>query len=197
MLLPLLINAATQTSTPASPQSNIFSLGFFTILIVMILVRRVYRATYGTRFSMLRLFRIPVVYSIITAIALVFLPLEYVFYSAGAAVIGLVAGLFLGEGAKFYYQSGSPYYKRSPVILIIWLSSFIARIGIELILSPGTGLFASSSSYYTATVIVDLLLAGTTGLVVGEAIKNYRKYNEFYSSNQNTADNDVTFDQMR
>ncbi len=168
--------AAVSQNTNTGAGNEIFSLGFLLVLVVIIAYRRVYRGMYGAPFSMARLLRIPIVYTIITAISSIFLPLADVFFSLAAGVIGLAAGMMFGNTATFYMQENRIFYKRSPIILVVWLGAFVARIVVEE-LNPTAFSFTSGATI--AGIIVDILLAGSTGLLAGETIRVYKKYVQY------------------
>lgn len=167
--------AAQSQVTNTAGQDNYATVGFLLVFIALIAFRRVYRGMHGYPFSTVRLLRTPVVYAILTALISVFLPLDDIFYMLSAGAIGLVAGFFFGDTATFYNQGGRVFYRRAPVILVIWLAAFIARIVIGLLIS---GSIYGLQTVTLAGVIVDLLLAGSTGLLAGETVRTYRKYSE-------------------
>ncbi len=172
------ILALSPQPVPTNSGSSIYTIAFFMIFIVFIIFRRVYRGMHGARFSMVRLFRLPAVYTIITILSSIFLPLEYVFIALGIGVAGLATGIFFGDTATFYYQDSRIFYRRAPVIIIVWLGAFLARITVELVYS-GTSQYFGSANNTLVGIIVDLLLAGSTGLLLGETIRTYRGYQNF------------------
>lgn len=191
MILEYILAASSQSTLPGAG-ANLYSLGFFLIFLAFMVMRRVYRGMNGMRFSTARLLRIPIVYLILTVISMLFVPLEDIFLAAGIGVAGFVAGFLFGDSANFYMQGENTFYRRSPIILTVWLLALIARVIVEIVFSQSTAF--ASTSVSTAAIIVDLLLAGSTGLMAGETLKIYRKYEEFKSGNQGISMTDQTSD---
>ncbi len=143
---------------------------FITIMAIVITLR-VYRSAKGTRFSTTRLYRLPALYLIFTAIAIAsIIPTSTeIMIAVASAAAGIAIGLRLAGGVKFFEKNGAVYYKRSPAIMIIWLVSFIGRFAAEA--------FYPSDHY--ALVAVALVLAVTTGLILGEAFHIKRNYEAY------------------
>ncbi len=90
-------------------------------------------------------------------------------------VIGLLAGLHLGGGVKFSEKDKQTYYKRSPIILTVWLISYVIRLAVDFIIPTNIYLSIGSS----------ILLSATTGMIIGEAHHIIKEYNS-YADNKNS-----------
>lgn len=173
-------STVSQTTSPSSSiGGGISTLVILVFLFIFITARRLQRGMYGSRFSFTRIFRIPIIYAFFTVVSSIFLPLEDIFFTLAAGSVGLAAGIFWGDTASFFYRNNVVYYKRSPIILMVWLGAFIARLFVEFYFPS---LFGGNSNLLLASIIVDILLAGSTGLLAGETIHIYRKYKEFTAS---------------
>ncbi len=158
----------------AATESGIQGAGGIVLLAVIVLVItvRVYRsATRGIRFSTARIYRLPALYLLITIISIASITSlsQGLLLSAALLAAGLLAGLRMAGGVKFFEKNGAIYYKRSPLVMLIWLVSFFARFGMG---------YMYPSVHY-ATLAVALVLAATTGLIIGEAShikKGYEAY---------------------
>lgn len=177
---------ASSNQPPQPPGSSaLYSSVLLVVFVIYISYRRLYRGMHGRRYSSTRLLRIPVIYSIITVASSAFMPLEYVFIAMGVGVAGLAAGIFFGDTANFFEKKSATFYTRSPVIMIIWLAAFISRVAIELYYDTSTS-FIGSAGNSPAAIIVNLLLAGSTGLLAGETVRTYRKYLEYRNGQSDT-----------
>ncbi|MDE1851390.1 MAG: hypothetical protein KGH69_01720 [Candidatus Micrarchaeota archaeon] len=157
----------------AYPASQLSGPSVYVVLIVVavILTLRIYRSMKGTKFSMFTLARLPAVYTILMLVSFAsYYASPYLLEIVAGAAVSLVVGLLLGmryaSGAEFFEKEGRTHYKRAPYILIAWMAAFIARFAIEIVL-PGM---------FLATVFVNMLLAFSTGLIIGEALHIYEKY---------------------
>ncbi|MCL5262275.1 MAG: hypothetical protein M1390_00315 [Candidatus Marsarchaeota archaeon] len=140
-------------------------------VIAIVVTLRLYRAARGTKYSAARVYRLPVFYILFTAVALatISLTLADVTIAVAVFVAGIIVGLRISGGVSFSDRRGIVYYKRSPAVMILWLASFVSRFAIE-ILYP--------ASHY-ALLAVALLLAGTTGLILGEALHLKKGYEDY------------------
>lgn len=147
--------------------------GIVLIVIAVIVSMRLYRGMSGTRFSKINLYRLPALYLLILIISLASLQpgLTEIAVTIAAIVIGFLVGRHLAGGVQFFEKDGRTYYRRSPFIMIIWLISFILRFGVDFLLPTN----------YIAAILVDILLAGTTGLIMGEAYHTSRMYKKYAS----------------
>jgi hypothetical protein len=156
------------------PSISSLSSGQFSIILVVIalyLTFRAYRGFSGMKYNERRVYSTPILYLLITIIGLADVNPTYtdIAASAIALIVGYLVGRRLAGGVKFYEKNNSTYYKRSPLIIIVWLISFLARFAIGY-LYPTSLVLA---------VIVEIVLAGTTGMILGEAhhiINAYKKY---------------------
>lgn len=141
------------------------------IVIALFMTFRVYRGMKGTKYSVMTVYRSPVAYLAITIISLFFLSPTYTDIAVVFAVIiiGYLIGLKLAGGLQFFEKGGVTYYKRSPFIMIVWLVSFIIRFGVSFFLPSNT----------LIVLLVEVLLAGTTGMILGEATHINRSYKSY------------------
>ncbi len=151
--------------------SSAGSIDTILVIIAIIFTLRIYRIVNGTKFSTIGLYRLPVIYLALAAFSLVALSPSYldVVIAVVALVVGLLIGLRLAGGVHFFEKNGAVYYKRSILIMVIWLVSFIIRFGVDL--------FYSSVPY--ASLAAGFLLSATTGVIIGEAVhikRNYERY---------------------
>jgi membrane protein CcdC involved in cytochrome C biogenesis len=159
-------NATTVNPITASQSST----ELFLLLIVVFLSYRVYRGVTGARFSMRRVFTVPIIYAGLTILSFLGFPatLTDVAVTIIALVAGIFAGLRLGHNVKFYQQNNATYYKRSPFIMILWLVAYVLRFGAEFFIPLSA----------TVNLLIEMLLGFSSGLLLGEAIHIYRKYGE-------------------
>ncbi len=140
----------------------------FLILIALLVTVRVYRNTKGRRFTKSSIYFLPIIYLILTVTSIFEAgpSVADLFATAASLAAGLMIGLRIAGGVQFFDKAGVTYFKRSPVIMIAWLISFMARFGIE--------------TFYPAIPIlgaaIEVILAATTGLIIGEAIHISRGY---------------------
>ena len=141
------------------------------IAIALVLTLRMYRGMTGTKFKRWRLYFLPIVYLALVFFSLPALSLTYVDIAVvlGSIIAGGLLGLRYGGGVQFYDKNSQIYYKRSPVIMMVWLASYIGRFAV--------GLLVPSNFYINFAV--EIALALTTGLIAGEAYHIYNKYKEY------------------
>lgn len=148
-------------------------LGFLLAIILLVVVRRIMYAVHGRRFSRGRVLSLPVIYLFLTFVTLI--PLEYLnpvaLLSLLAIPVGFVAGYMFGKQVSFFNKDGVLYFKRSPVILILWLISYITRIVLVYLLG----------SNFDIVFTVDSILALTSGLILGEAIRVLKGHSQHVS----------------
>ncbi len=146
-------------------------LGILLVIITVLVAVRIYRNMRGMKFTTTTLYRLPVIYLALTAIDLLAVNPSYldVVVAAGALAIGTVIGLRIAGGVRFFTKGGAVYYSRSPAIMIIWLLSFIGRFAVEI----------AYPAVPIAALAVDIVLAGTTGMIVGEAVHIKRNYESY------------------
>ena len=151
--------------------SNSDSLYSLIIIIAIIVTLRLYRGINGRAYSRVRVLRAPVIYVVLTLITVVPSGISNI-ADLGTLIlipVGLIAGYRFGANVTFFRQNGVLYYKRSQLIMIVWLLSLIIRLVMEI-------LYPASS---TAILAVNVLLTVTTGLIIGEAMNIIKKENEF------------------
>lgn len=148
-----------QISAPSIPSQDF---GVVLIALALYLTLRLYRNMKGTKYSAARVYLAPMIYLVLVIVSIVELPPSYIGIAvvAVAIVIGYAIGRRLAGGAKFFEKNGTTYYKRSPTIMVIWLVSFIIRFSVEYVVLPDAALIA---------IAVEVLLAFTTGMIIGEA----------------------------
>lgn len=131
------------------------------VIFLFIAVRVFARGINGMPYRKSYLYRRPFLYTVLTIYLII--PELYVSYSIllvlAAIPLGFILGDRFGGNITFFNQNSTLYFKRSPVIMIIWLISFGVRLVLE-VLYPTVFLY---------NFIVDLLLAFTDGMVIGEA----------------------------
>ncbi|WP_393971902.1 hypothetical protein OXIME_000490 [Oxyplasma meridianum] len=163
------------SSVSSSPSPSFYSYLILLVIIALIAFRRVSRGVNGTQFRKSRVLRGPVMYSILTVIFIFVLsPFNYDIYATILFLpIGLLFGMRFGGSVSFFKRDNIVFYKRNQVILAFWLLSFMARIVLE-ILYP---------NIIFAEMIVDALLALTSGLITGEAAHILNKEKIFATEN--------------
>ncbi len=164
----LAANYGAGFSLSGVPQGDI---GVILVVIALMATLRIYRGVRGARFSRGRVYRLPAIYLVLTILSLFALNPSYlnVIVVLVSIIAGYMIGLRLAAGLQFFERNDTTYYKRSPFIMIVWLVSFMARLGIEFLYPTNLVL----------GIVVEVVLAGTTGLVLGEAthiIKGYGRY---------------------
>lgn len=161
-------SAAAALSAQQAPGPE---LGIILVLVALYVALHVIRNARGMRFSTSTLYRLPLVYLALTAIELLAIGPTYLdaIAVAAAVVAGAVVGLHASGGVHFFEKRGRVHYRRSPVIMIIWLLSFIGRFWVEI----------AYPAVPVAALAVDMVLAGTTGLIIGEAFHIKRGYESY------------------
>lgn len=166
--------SSTQTFTPFPTGGNLSGLGIFLVIIVIVVIRRIMYAVRGRRYSSGRVLSLPVIYLILTVVTII--PLEIQNSIALASLltlpVGFAIGYAFGRQASFFYKGGMLYYKRSPVVLIIWLISYVSRLFLLFVLYQN----------FRVLFIVDAVIALTAGMIIGEAIHVLRKHDQFTGS---------------
>jgi hypothetical protein len=169
ILLITYMNKSSTVNVFTGTSSNNFATLF--IVIALILVLRLYRGMKGRVYRHSRVFRTPILYSLI----LVFFVL-YVEYSHPLFLltflfipVGFILGTRFDFKPKFFYYNKMLYYKRSPIVLIIWLVSFMTRLALEFFYPTN----------FLANLSIDSLLALTTGVIISEAQSLLKGKKEF------------------
>ncbi|MCL5423737.1 MAG: hypothetical protein M1385_01470 [Candidatus Marsarchaeota archaeon] len=159
-----------QTIAAINSSTNGFAI--ILIIIAIYLTIRMYRNFRGTKFKKSKVYRLPIIYLLLTFISLFILNPSIL--DIIAVLVFIVVGYFIGIwlsnlGLKFFEKNGETYYRRAPFILLLWLISYILRFSIEF-LYPSNILFG---------LVTEMLLAVTSGMVLGEAVhivKSHYKY---------------------
>ncbi len=178
-LLYYLLVSPSATPSPGSPFATgggstgyIYLIGF----LVFIIFLRIMRGIRGRRFSQGRVLMLPVIYILITLATVIPLELSHpiALISLAGIPAGFVVGYLFGQKVQFFNKNGMLYFKRSPVIMIIWLVSFVIRIVLEF----------EFTLNFQALFAVDVLLAVTSGLLIGESIHILRSHAEHKQKNE-------------
>lgn len=158
---------ALAVSSPTVPS---FSAGYeFEIIIGFILILGIFRGLGGRRYSAARVIRTPAIYIVITVFAIFFSTLSNTYAQAMILLlpVGIPLGFRFGRDVKFFQKNGVLYYRRSPIILLIWAVALIARVSLE---------FSSLKSLIIAIFAINALLSLITGVLLGEAIHILRTH---------------------
>ena len=153
------------------------------VIIVIMLFLRVRRQSRGTKATTVSIFRYPAIYIFISIIlVLSTFNMLLLLYVIIAIILGYALGSVLGKNSSVFASNGKLLYKRSKEVFAIWAAAFIVRIFIEFAFpinytGPGQPVPNAFSGIYLWYSIVDLLLGFSAGILLGEAIHLYRKYN--------------------
>ncbi len=185
----LLSSVLPSASPPTTPQFGfgggtsglIVFLGFIAVAITI----RMIRGFRGRRFSKAIVLRLPVMYLLITVIAVIPLEISYPIALTSLAAIpaGFLIGYLFGREVHFFEQNGTLFFKRSPIIMGVWLASFLVRIVLEFKFSGNLQILFA----------VDALLALTSGLLVGEALHVLRSHREYTNQAESPATDDSDY----
>ncbi len=144
--------------------------GIFFIFIILYLAFRIYKNTRGMQYNPSKVYRGPIIYLILVFLGMATLNPNYA--EVITVVLLIIIGYFIGRklsgGVKFFEKNSVIYYKRSSLILVIWLISFLARFSIEVIYP----------NFFIPALITEIILALTTGLILGEAHHIVASYNK-------------------
>ena len=153
------------TASSIQGPSSLLLIGF----VAIILTFRVYRNMKGTKFTAKRLYLLPATYVLLalSSFAVYSYTVEEIILMLVLLAAGVVSGFVFGS-AEFFMNEGKTFYKRSPVIITIWLISYLARFGLAY----------EYPNVVIINIIVEAALFFTTGLIIGEAISISRKYEE-------------------
>ncbi|MFG1450169.1 MAG: hypothetical protein AAE983_05980 [Thermoplasmataceae archaeon] len=161
-------NSGISVSGISSNSSQLFGLLVFLAIIITL---RLYRGLNGRIYSTARVLRTPIIYILITLFTIFLSGILNATLESTLLLIplGTLLGYAYGTKVSFFYRNNFLYYKRSPIIMIIWLVSLIIRFVLEILIPLNQ----------TGLLIIDLLLAGTTGILMGEALNIIKKKKEF------------------
>nr|WP_256202655.1 hypothetical protein [Sulfuracidifex tepidarius] len=129
------------------------------------------RSLRGRKVKPFNLFTRPLIYVILGLLILLtdISPLVLVAVILGS-ILGILLGDRFGKGSQVFLDQGEIFYKRSPIILAIWLSSYIARV----LMYPYLG----SSLLYVVSIALDFLLFMSGFMLLGESIYVFREYSK-------------------
>ena len=170
----------TSVNSPTPAAGGIDFSIFVMAIVVLIVIRRVYRGMNGRQFRASRIFTIPILYTLLLLASFFSLGADYVDEASLLLLIlpGVIVGMRFGKSVKFFEKDSQIYYKRSQFILVFWLVSLLVRESLALF-------------YPTVAVIllaVDALLSLTTGLIIGESVQLYYAHGEYVRDKANNAD---------
>lgn len=157
---------------------------YLIVFIALIMLLRLRRQKKGYKASTARIFRYPAIY-IVLSLILVASAFNIVIFVVAllAILVGYAVGTIFGSKSSIFYSNGKIMYRRSNEIFAIWLAAFVARIVIEFMLPDDLGLQALTTTASSAFSgigfwysLVDILLAFSAGMLLGESIHLYRKY---------------------
>ena len=167
-------------------------------LIIFVLGRRIIGSRKGTKYSTGSIFLRPIIYIVLSTALILGLLLWQIGIVVIAVIIGVFAGIRLGERSDIFEKDGKILYKRSSEVMAIWLIAFVIRIAINFVANPYlSGALTNSSSLNSASAldvvmsasqgnplvfIADIILAFSAGLLFGEALVLYRNFNSKYKN---------------
>jgi hypothetical protein len=151
-------------------------------LIGLVILRRAFAQYRGTPVSAARLLGFTLIYPLLFALvagveSLPVLPLWSLAVDVAAAVAGTFAALRYVESRVTVYQEGGAWmYRLGPVVPIVYVVLFLARLGLELGIgidpfAPSTA--AISTGAATVLEVVDVLFGFSTGLAMGRNLGVY------------------------
>ena len=153
------------------------------VIIVIMLFLRVRRQSRGMKANTVSIFRYPAIYILISILlVLSSFNILLLLYVIIAMILGYALGSILGKNSSVFASNGKILYKRSKEVSAIWAAAFVIRILIEFafpITYTGFGLTVQNafSGVYLWYSIIDLLLGASAGMLLGEALHLYKKYN--------------------
>jgi len=171
----------------------------FLALIVILMVRRIYRSYFGIRFSAGRTIGYALFY---VAFGSVFSILS--FFEGVSLIYAVPYALILGIAAIWSYRftdkrisfwkgpDGSPYFRGGVILYVIYVVGFVARLSIEVV-EFGPNLFAPPSSILTSsalysTIAADLLMMFGLGLLVGRNARVIARYRRIEKGKESLPD---------
>ena len=165
--------------------TEIYTILVLAAILVIIAVRlftRLRKNASGARYSLRSILLLPILYSAITFFLMIGMPVSEDAILVISLIIGIAIGLLLGRRSEIFEKDGKMMYRRSAVIMAIWLVGFIARVGLEFVsgsfdFGPGMTPLSPSGAFIFGA---DVLLAFSAGLLLGEAIMLYRSHSMRY-----------------
>lgn len=172
--------------------SNEYEYVYVIIIVMLFVALRMRSQMKGRTADTRRIFTRPVLYAFLTLVLIALTPsLEILSFALLAGVIGYIIGTNLGIKSKIFEKDGVIRFKGSNEIFLIWTATFIVRLIIEIVLpfptAPASSTllsYANSTSVYFWYTVVDLLLAFSTGMLLGESRHIYRMYKNFKGNSQ-------------
>lgn len=170
------------TSFPSQDSTSFY---FFLGFIAFIVVLRLYRGIRGRVYRNSIVLRPPIAYIVLTLISVVFLGLvdNVLLLTLLFIPAGTLLGYRFGTNVKFFSRRGVVYYSRSPIMLSIWLASFMGRLVLEFIFPDSLNII----------FILDAVLSLTTGLLLGEALNIIHMRKAYVQPERDDADEDDRF----
>ena len=165
--------------------SNEYEYVYVIIIILLFVVLRTRSQMRGRRADTRRIFTRPVLYGFLTLFLLAITPnAELLVFALLFGIIGYIIGTKLGVKSKVFEKDGVIRYKGYNEVFFIWIGAFVLRLLIEITLPlPATSAapvllssYTNPASAYFWYMIVDLLLAFSAGMLLGEARHIYRMY---------------------
>jgi uncharacterized integral membrane protein len=168
--------------------SNEYEYVYVIIIVLLFVMLRTRSQMRGRRANTRRIFMRPVLYGFLTLLILAITPnFEVLIFALLFGIIGHIIGTKLGVKSKVFEKDGIIRSKGSNEVFFIWIGAFILRLLIEIALPlPAiSSQFALFSNYvnpsgpYFWYLVIDLLLAFSAGMLLGEARHIYRMYKSF------------------
>lgn len=165
--------------------SNEYEYVYIIIIVLLFVLLRTRSQIRGRKTGTRQIFMRPVLYGFLTLLLLTITPnVMVLLFALLFAVIGYLVGTKLGIKSKVFEKDGVVRSKGSNEVFFIWIGAFILRLLIEVALPLPTSSSASvllsnytnPASAYFWYMIVDLLLAFSAGMLLGEARHIYRMY---------------------
>ncbi|MEM0154297.1 MAG: DUF1453 family protein [Methanothrix sp.] len=165
---------------------------FIIIFLAVIILLRFRRQSRGSKATPSRIFRYPAIYIFLSIILVAYTPsLILLIFAVLAIILGYVIGNMLGRKSSVFMSEGKMLYKRSNEVFTIWLIAFVVRALIEFVLPipsintiPINRAINAFSGVYMWYSVVDILLAFSAGMLLGEALHLYKKYNVMKQSSK-------------
>lgn len=150
----------------------------------------------GVKYSVRSIFITPVIYLVLSAYFLIGLQPYQDAIVICVIVVGILVGMLLGKRSELFEKDGKVLYKRSVEVMAIWIVGFVLRIVADFFFNPaltsyfspnslsGASASAAAVAYQSSLILlgVDLLLAFSAGLLLGEALILYMNHRKRYSS---------------
>ncbi len=157
--------------------ANEYQYVYILFIVLLFVLLRTRSQAKGRKINAAKIFRRPVLYSLFTLLLLVSTP-TIIALAASLLfwILGYKAGLVFGPKAKVYAENGIIRSKSSNEIFAIWTVSFVARLFIELAFPIPSAPSVVVPNAYFWYLAIDLLLAFSAGMLLGEARHIYKMY---------------------